>query len=96
MAAPPDGQGYWLVARDGGISTYGDTDFLAPRWAPLNQPIVGMAATPDGQGYWLVASDGGLFSPTAMPASWAPTVARPSTNPGGWSPPRTARLLARA
>ena len=27
MAATPDGGGYWLVAADGGIFTYGDAGF---------------------------------------------------------------------
>jgi hypothetical protein len=63
MAATPDGQGYWLVASDGGIFTYGDAAFYGSTGdIHLNQPIVGMAATPDGQGYWLVASDGGIFT----------------------------------
>jgi hypothetical protein len=63
MAATPDGHGYWLVASDGGIFTYGDATFLGSRGGqPLNKPIVGMAATPDGHGYWLVASDGGIFT----------------------------------
>ena len=58
---PPDGGGYWLVASDGGIFTYGDAQLLRlrPAASHLNKPIVGMAATPDGNGYWLVASDGG-------------------------------------
>ena len=63
MAATPDGGGYWLVASDGGIFSYGDAAFFGSRGGqPLNKPIVGMAATPDGGGYWLVASDGGIFS----------------------------------
>ena len=63
MAATPDGGGYWLVASDGGIFTYGDAQFYGSSGAiRLNKPIVGMAATPDGGGYWLVASDGGIFS----------------------------------
>jgi peptidoglycan hydrolase-like protein with peptidoglycan-binding domain len=63
MAATHDGQGYWIVASDGGIFNYGDATFLGSAGAlPLNKPIVGMAATPDGGGYWLVASDGGIFS----------------------------------
>jgi hypothetical protein len=63
MAATPDGQGYWLVASDGGIFAYGDAQFFGSTGAMhLNEPIVGMAATPDGQGYWLVASDGGIFT----------------------------------
>ena len=27
MAATPDGQGYWFVASDGGIFSYGDAQF---------------------------------------------------------------------
>ena len=58
-----DGNGYWLVASDGGIFSYGDADFYGSTGAiRLNQPIVGMAPTTDGHGYWLVASDGGIFS----------------------------------
>ncbi len=63
MAATPDGRGYWLVASDGGIFTFGDAAFYGSTGAlSLNKPIVGMAATPDGKGYWLVASDGGIFT----------------------------------
>jgi hypothetical protein len=63
MAATLSGLGYWLVASDGGIFSYGNAAFLGSRGGqPLNKPIVGMAATPDGGGYWLIASDGGIFS----------------------------------
>jgi Prenyltransferase and squalene oxidase repeat len=63
MAATLNGLGYWLVASDGGIFSYGNAAFQGSRGGqPLNKPIVGMAATPDGGGYWLVASDGGIFS----------------------------------
>ena len=59
----PTAGGYWLVASDGGIFTYGDAGFYGSMGGhPLNKPIVGMAATPDGHGYWLVASDGGIFT----------------------------------
>ena len=27
MAATPDGKGYWLVASDGGVFTFGDAQF---------------------------------------------------------------------
>jgi len=58
-----EGFGYWLVASDGGIFSFGDAAFHGSTGAMrLNQPIVGMAATPGGGGYWLVASDGGIFS----------------------------------
>ncbi|HEU5003864.1 MAG TPA: putative Ig domain-containing protein [Actinomycetota bacterium] len=57
------GDGYWEVASDGGLFSYGDAGFFGSAGAiHLNQPIVGMVATPDGKGYWEVASDGGLFS----------------------------------
>ena len=62
-AGSPDGVGYWLVARDGGVFSFGDARFHGSTGAiRLNQPVVGMAATPDGGGYWLVAADGGIFS----------------------------------
>ncbi len=63
MAPTPDGNGYWLVASDGGIFSYGDAAFDGSTGSlTLNRPVVGMAPTPDGKGYWLVASDGGIFS----------------------------------
>ncbi len=63
MAATGDAKGYWNVATDGGIFSFGDASFHGSTGnLRLNRPIVGMAATPDGGGYWLVASDGGIFS----------------------------------
>ena len=58
-----DGNGYWLVASDGGIFSFGDAQFYGSTGGiHLNQPVVGMAATADGNGYWLVATDGGIFT----------------------------------
>ena len=63
MAATPDGKGYWLVASDGGIFSYGDAKFFGSMGGkPLNSPIVGMAADAATGGYWEVAADGGIFS----------------------------------
>ena len=63
MESTPDGEGYWLVASDGWIFSFGDAPFYGSTGAiHLNKPIVGVAATPDGGGYWLVASDGGIFT----------------------------------
>jgi len=63
MAPTPSGGGYWMVASDGGIFSFGDAQFYGSTGAiHLNKPIVGIAATPDGKGYWMVASDGGIFS----------------------------------
>ena len=55
MAAAPGGKGYWLVASDGGIFTFGDARFFGSeggsrpdaRWWEWPPP-------PDGDGYWLV------------------------------------------
>ena len=58
-----DPGGYWLVASDGGIFSFGDAAFRGSMGATaLNRPIVGMAATPDAKGYRLAAADGGIFS----------------------------------
>jgi hypothetical protein len=63
MAASPDGGGYWEVASDGGIFSFGAAAFWGSTGSlRLNRPIVGMVATPDGNGYWVVGSDGGIFS----------------------------------
>ena len=63
MAATPDGGGYWLVAADGGIFSYGDATFYGSTGSMvLNKPIIGMITGPAGAGYFLVASDGGIFS----------------------------------
>src|SRR5205814_7435574 len=46
LAASPKGGGYWLVARDGGIFSFGDGRFYGSTGnIRLNQPIVGMTAT---------------------------------------------------
>ena len=63
MVTAPGGTGYWLVGADGGVFTFGDTQFYGSTGnLHLNAPVVGMAATPDGRGYWLVAADGGVFT----------------------------------
>jgi hypothetical protein len=63
MAAAPAGNGYWEVASDGGIFTFGAAGFYGSMGGkPLDKPIVGIATTPNGGGYWEVASDGGIFA----------------------------------
>ncbi len=59
----PNLNGYWLVAANGGVFTYGSAVFHGSLGAlHLTAPVVGGAATPDGKGYWLVAADGGVFA----------------------------------
>src|SRR5260221_8082886 len=60
IAATRSRKGYWLVANDGGIFTFGDARFLGSMGGtPLNQPVVGIAATANG--YRLLASHRGAF-----------------------------------
>jgi len=63
---PAPGSGYWEVASDGGVFTFGTAKFHGSMGStPLNKPVVGMAEDPATGGYWLVAGDGGIFSFTA-------------------------------
>ena len=69
-----DHGGYWLDASDGGVFSFGDTQFygsipglgLHPAGSglpnSLNAPIVGMVPSNDDGGYFMVASDGGVFA----------------------------------
>jgi hypothetical protein len=46
MAATPSGGGYWLVASDGGIFSFGDARFFGSTGSlVLTRPVVGMAST---------------------------------------------------
>lgn len=58
------GRGYWQVASDGGVFSYGDAQFHGslPGLDIKVSDIIGMARTPDDGGYWLVGSDGGVFA----------------------------------
>ena len=63
MAATPTGQGYWFVASDGGIFTFGDAHFYGSTGgAPPPAPITGMATIPNGRGYWLTTSAGQVYA----------------------------------
>lgn len=64
MAPDPDGEGYWLVAADGGIFAYsapfaGSVPGALPG-VRLNEPIV--AGVPYGSAYLLIGADGGVFA----------------------------------
>lgn len=56
--------GYRLVARDGGIFSFGPRLFHGSTGGiALARPIVGGTTNPAGfDGYWIVASDGGVFA----------------------------------
>jgi hypothetical protein len=54
MASTPGGHGYWLVAADGGVFSFGSARFYGSMGGkPLNARVVGMATpcqTPSGIG----------------------------------------------
>ena len=89
---PTTAKGYWLVATDGGIFSYGDAKFYGSTGAiALNRPIVGMASTPTRRatGSWRRTA---ASSPTATPGSTARPVPSSSTGPSSpWPPLPTAR-----
>jgi hypothetical protein len=59
MAPTADGAGYWLVASDGGVFTFGDARFVGSTGGqPPAEPVVAMVRTRSGRGYWLAAADG--------------------------------------
>lgn len=62
LSAPSAQQGYWLVAKDGGIFAFNRPFYGSTGAITLNRPIVGMATTNDENGYWMVGSDGGIFA----------------------------------
>ena len=72
IAATPSGQGYRLVAADGGIFAYGDAAFDGSTGSIHSQPVVGIAPYGNNAGYWLVAQDGGIFAFGAAPFLGSP------------------------
>ena len=60
---PPVNQGYDLVGADGGLFSYGSSQFFGSMGGTsLSRPVVGMAPDFRTGGYWEVASDGGIFA----------------------------------
>jgi hypothetical protein len=64
IAATRDGQGYWLVERDGNVLAFGSATLhgTLPRLHTHVSDIVAIAPTGDGGGYWLIGRDGGEFA----------------------------------
>jgi hypothetical protein len=60
----PTGNGYRLVARDGGIFSFGKVAFAGslPGRNVHVADVIGMAATPSGNGYWIARSNGQVYA----------------------------------
>ncbi len=63
LASTSNAAGYWQVAADGSVYSWGNAVFhgALPPTVP-NAPIVAIARTSDNGGYWLVGADGGVFT----------------------------------
>ena len=60
--ASTDAGGYWLVASDGGVFSFGGARFFGSTGSlNLVRPIEGIAPSLGARGYRMVASDGGIF-----------------------------------
>jgi hypothetical protein len=62
IAATPSGKGYWEVASDGAIFSYGDAQYHGGANSVPHEPIIALAPTPSGGGYALLASDGAVYA----------------------------------
>lgn len=59
----PTEQGYYIVAEDGGVFSFGDAldgNQFSVAGSPHNAKIVDACLTKSGQGMWLLAADGGI------------------------------------
>jgi beta-glucanase (GH16 family) len=83
MAPTPTGQGYWLVASDGGIFSYGDAGFSGSTGG-TGVLVLGIIVHVGTPGYGLVELDGNeVIEPSgaspATPAAASPPAAPPTT-----------------
>ncbi len=62
ISATPGGRGYWVVASDGRVFSFGTARADHPVGPVPKGSIAGIATAPAGIGYYLVASDGAIFS----------------------------------
>ncbi len=62
LAPSPDGDGYWMVASDGGVFAYGGSAFYGAPTGTTAGTVIGLAPTPTGNGYWIVGNDGSVYN----------------------------------
>jgi secreted trypsin-like serine protease len=63
LGDPSTRRGYWLLERDGGVSSFGGAPVLGAVRIHLRPgaTAVALAARPQGDGYWVLASDGDII-----------------------------------
>jgi len=69
MAARPGGDGYWMIARDGGVFSFGRAPFIGSGAnLPQSSPFVGMLPSTTGKGYIMLRQNGGIAAFGDAPA----------------------------
>jgi len=62
MAARPQGDGYWFVASDGGVFSFGAAGFFGSAVGTATSPVVAISSTPSGNGYRIVTAGGNAYN----------------------------------
>ncbi len=60
LAVTPSGDGAWVLAADGRVTTRGAASHHGDAAGRTSRPVVGIAGHPSGAGYWLVDDRGGI------------------------------------
>ena len=95
IAASPDGRGYWLLGRDGGVFSFGVPFHGSVAERQPYERAVSLEATPSGAGYYVAGGDGAIFAfgdgdrrrergpaaETIVDVAFRPTGARPTVSP---------------
>ena len=61
IVARPQGDGYWIVAYDGGVFNFGNAPALTAIGGDPVERIISASAWPDGNGLLCLGEDGGVF-----------------------------------
>jgi hypothetical protein len=66
MSSTDTDNGYWLVARDGGVFSYGDAESKfygsGADQNPRPARVIGMDSTPSSLGYWIADATGKIYA----------------------------------
>ncbi|MEW6474128.1 MAG: N-acetylmuramoyl-L-alanine amidase [Actinomycetota bacterium] len=96
IAASPDGQGYWLLGRDGGVFSFGVPFYGSVVERRPYEKAVDLRATDSGAGYYVTGSDGAVFAfgdadpRREQPAGGPDTVVDVAFRPTAGRPPAPA------
>jgi hypothetical protein len=58
--------GYWFVAADGGLFSFGDARTFTPKLG--GSPVTGLAKSPDGDGLWVARANGEVNGYGSVPS----------------------------